>query len=61
VPRLTQVLNLLKLPVGIRREVLGLPDDVRRRFTERKLRQILKLSPRRQIELVERLRRCGVQ
>ncbi len=54
--KVSQLLNLLKLPAGIRHGILGLPGHQRRVFTERKLRQILKLySGPAQVEAIRRL------
>lgn len=42
--RVTQIMNLLKLPVDIREYILQLPHTKQRGFTERKLREIAALS-----------------
>jgi hypothetical protein len=54
--RVTQLLNLLKLSAEIRHGILGLPGDQRRVFTDRKLRQIVKLRSRlAQVKAIHRL------
>ena len=40
----TQFLNLLKLPAEVRDEILGLPHERQRRFSERSFCSILRLS-----------------
>lgn len=43
--RITQIMNLLRLPAEIREEILRLPEEEHHWFTERKLRGILRLRP----------------
>ena len=55
--RVTQLLNLLRLPTEIRQEILALPEHVRRQLTERRLRGILGLPSRsRRLEAFEGMR-----
>ena len=55
--RVTQLLNLLKLPVQVRDEILALPEEQQRRFSERGLRAIARMpSPAKQVQTFERLR-----
>lgn len=42
--RITQMLSLLKLPAEIQEQILRLPEKEQRYFTERKLRQIIRLD-----------------
>jgi hypothetical protein len=40
--RVTQIMNLLKLPDAIKKQILELPEPERHKFCERKLRKFIK-------------------
>lgn len=42
--RVTQIMSLLKLPAEIQEQILRLPEKEQRYFTERKLREIVRLD-----------------
>jgi hypothetical protein len=55
--RVTQIMNLLKLPWKIRTELVQMPPDEQEYFSERKLREIVKLQyASQQMEAFEKLR-----
>ena len=55
--RVTQILNLLKLPRKVRTELVQMPPDEQENFSERKLREIVKLQyASQQMEAFEKLR-----
>jgi len=59
--RITQMMSLLKLPPDIQEEILQLPEEEQRHFTERKLRETIRLgSSEKQRGAFARLLRAGI-
>lgn len=60
--RVTRLLGLLKLPAEIREEILSLPEEQKRCFSERGLRAIARMpSAAKQVRTFERLKsRLGI-
>jgi len=55
--RVTQIMNLLKLPWKIRTDLVQMPPDEQEYFSERKLREIVKLQyASQQVEAFEKLK-----
>ena len=56
-PRITQIMNLLNLPSDVKGEILALSGEKQQLFTERKLREILRInSVRKQMEAFSRIK-----
>ena len=56
-PRITQIMNLLNLPSDVKGEILALSGEKQQLFTERKLREIVRVSSAlKQMEAFSRIK-----